>query len=492
MTDKETELEIVRLYHAEGWRPGEIASALDVHVSVVNRLIVSESKPHSGATRRRKVDPYIGFLKETIERYPTVTAARLYFMVYARGYTGKQSQLRAIIAKLRPTPTHTPYLRLEVLPGEEGQVDWGHFGALDVGQTKVPLYAFVMVLSHSRALYLRFYHSMTLSSFFDGHHRAFEWFGGVPRRCLYDNLKSVVLERRGSLIRYNEQFLSFAAAYRFEPRAVEVRKGNQKGRVERGIRFVRDRFFTARTWSSLGELNTLAEQWCATESLERTWKRAGMTIRQALDNERPLLLALPEHPYPLEERIIVAVGKTPYVRVDRNDYSVPPAYVSRSVTVLASPDIIRVVDGLDEVARHQRSYERHQTFTDRAHLAALRAERQNGYGASGIEPLQQRIPSVRQFAEASVAQGASLSSVIRTIEELADTYGDVEVEATLHTALAGPFLDPKRLRQLLDAQRAEEGRQPCLLLRTVPRISHRSVSGATLSDYATLNGDSKE
>ena len=138
-------------------------------------------------------------------------------------------------------------LRLRSLPGEQAQVDWGHFGHLRIGRARRPLMAFVMVLSHSRQIFLRFCLDARMESFLRGHVGAFTAWGGVPRVLLYDNLKSAVLERRGDAIRFHPTLLTFAGHYRYEPRPVAVARGNEKGRFERAIRYVRDGFFAART-----------------------------------------------------------------------------------------------------------------------------------------------------------------------------------------------------------------------------------------------------
>ena len=147
-----------------------------------------------------------------------------------------------------------------------------------------------------------------------------------------------MLERQGQAIRFHPTLLAFAAHYRFEPRPVAVARGNEKGRVERAIRYVRDNFFAARTWANLDDLNTQAEAWCWGQAAERPCPEdRTLTVRQAFEQERPQLLALPDNPFPTDEREEVSVAKTPYVRFDRNDYSVPPAYTRCTLTVSGQP-----------------------------------------------------------------------------------------------------------------------------------------------------------
>src|SRR6202051_3148889 len=129
--------------------------------------------------------------------------------------------------------------------------------------------AFLMVLSHSRQIFLRFFPDARMENFLRGHVAAFAAWGGVPRVLLYDNLKSAVLERRGDAIRFHPTLLAFAGCYRYEPRPVAIARGNEKGRVERAIRYVRDAFFAARRFTDLDDLNTQATAWCLGQAADR-------------------------------------------------------------------------------------------------------------------------------------------------------------------------------------------------------------------------------
>ena len=166
-------------------------------------------------------------------------------MVRQRGYPGRPDHFRAIVARYRPRPAAEAYLRLRTLPGEQAGADWGHFGKITIGRAVRPLMGFVMVLSWSRQVFLRFYLSAVTANFLRGHVDAFTFFASVPRVILYDNLKSAVLERIDDAIHFNPTLLELAAHYHFSPRPVAVARGNEKVRCERAIRFIRDSFFAA-------------------------------------------------------------------------------------------------------------------------------------------------------------------------------------------------------------------------------------------------------
>ena len=153
----------------------------------------------------------------------------------------------------------------------KSQVDWGSFGTLMVGGAVRKLLSFVMVLSWSRKIFLRFFLDARMGSFLTGHVEAFRAFCGVPRLLLYDNLKSAVLERVDDAIAFHPTMLQLAQHYRFGPRAAAPRRGNEKGRVERAIRYARNSFFMGRALSDLRTLNMDAMVWCREVSDLRKW-----------------------------------------------------------------------------------------------------------------------------------------------------------------------------------------------------------------------------
>ena len=317
--DKQTRAEILRLFFAEKWKIGTIARQLGVHHNTVDRIVADAGVPLQLRGRKpSKLDPFLPFIRETLAVWPRLPSSRLYRMVVERGYRGSQSHFRNLIAPERPRPVAEAYLRLKALPGEQAQVDWAHFGKVRIGRAERPLMGFVMVLGHSRRIFLRFYLNAGMDNFLRGHVEAFEAWQGVPRELWYDNLKSVVLERHGDAIRFNPRLLDFAGAYRFLPKPVAVARGNEKGRVERAIRYVRDSFFAARAWRDLDDLNAQAREWCEGIAADRPWPDdRSLTVREAFERERGSLLALPGDSFPVDERVEVRIGKTPYARFDK-------------------------------------------------------------------------------------------------------------------------------------------------------------------------------
>ncbi len=261
MISAEVRARIRRLFYAEHWKVGTIAAELGLHRDTVALAVGTDSfTPRVAVMRPSMLDPHRAFVEETLVKHPRLLATRLYEMLRARGYRGSVVQLRRLVARSRPRQREA-FLRLETLPGEQAQADWASFGYTTIGRARRRLSLFVMVLSWSRAVFARFTLDQQMESFLRCHNEAFAAFGGVPRAILYDNLKSVVLERVGDHIRFHPRIVELSAHYHFEPRPCAPYRGNEKGKVERTIRYVRGSFFEARSYSSLDDLNRQLALW---------------------------------------------------------------------------------------------------------------------------------------------------------------------------------------------------------------------------------------
>ena len=487
----ELEAKILRYFHVEQWPVGTIARQLGIHHGTVDRVLSQAGLPKLERPHRASMlDAFLPFVRATLDQYPTLCASRLYAMVRERGYPGGADHFRHLMMHYRPRAQPEAYLRLKTLPGEQAQVDWGHFGTLTIGRAVRPLMAFVMVLSWSRQILLRFFPDARMASFLRGHEAAFQAWGGLPRVLLYDNLKSAVLERQGDAIRFHPTLLALAAHYRFEPRPVAVARGNEKGRVERAIRYVREGFFAARTWRDLDDLNAQADAWCAGQAADRPCpEERTLTVRQAFAQEQPRLLALPDNPFPTDERLEAKVGKTPYVRFDLNDYSLPSTHVQRLVTVVVSPQQVRVLDGAAVIACHPRSYDQGAQIEDQTHLAELVARKRAARHHRGQDRLAQAAPNSRELLVAAAARGENLGSLTAALLRLLDAYGASELQAAITEALQHGVPHPNAVRLGLERRREQREQPPPvpLSLPDDPRVRDQVVRPQALADYDQLN-----
>jgi transposase len=488
--------EIRRLFYAEHWRIGTIAQALKVHADTVRNAIEAPRfvAPH-GRPRPTKLDPYLPFMRETLERYPRLRATRLYWMVKERGYVGSVGQVRRMVGRLRPAPPAEAYLRLSVMPGEQAQVDWGCFGTIGTGKGKRPLSAFVMVLSWSRAIHALFTLDQTLESFVRGHIEAFEALGGVPRVLLYDNLKSAVLERRGDAIRFNPRLLELAGHYHYAARPVTPARGNEKGRVERQIQYLRTSFFAARSFRDVDDLNQQFLLWRdEVAHTRRCPGDAGITVAEALEKERPLLLRLPEHRFECDLLRVVSSGKTPYVRFDRNLYSIPHTLVRRPLTLVASAELVRLLNGEREVARHRRSYETGATIEDPEHVEGLARDKRNAREARGRDRLGQLVPETERLFEELAMRGANLGGNAARLLRLLDDYGTDELRAAVSIAIEREAYGAGSIAHLLEQRRRARGVPPPMrvALPDDPRVRDLRITPHQLEKYDELSKPSDD
>jgi len=492
MISAEQEALILRLHHAEKWPPGTIANQLGLHYSVVVRVLEQEGVPRPAIARPSKADRFIPFIRSTLEQYPRLTAARLYQMVRERGYTGKPTQFRAIVAKYRPTPPAEAFLRLRTHPGEEAQVDWGHFGKIEIGEARRPLIGFVMVLSYSRAIFLRFFPGQHLSYFLTGHEAAFQRWKGVPRRLAYDNLKSVVLERSGDVIRFHPQLVDFAGHYRYEPRPVAPYRGNEKGRVERAIRYIRDNFIPARTFRSFDDINHQADQWCATVALDRRWPEdRGHSVAEALERDTQALRPLPRVGFPCHERKEVQAGKTPYIRFDLNDYSIPHTHVRQTLVVVADLQCVRVLSGSEVIATHERSFDRGRQIEDPTHLEELAERKGHARKARQSDQLRLAVPSSDALLTQLAERQQPLGRHVQQLHTLLKTYGATKLERAIREVLEHDTPHPQAVLHVLEREREAAGEEPILPLPLPedPRLDRLGFTPHSLDGYDAFLSD---
>jgi transposase len=486
--DKQTEAKILRYHFVEQWRTGTIATQLGIHHSVVDRVLAQAGLPKvERSSRPSMIDPYLPFIVGTLNEFPTLTAARLYDMVKQRGYPGGPSQFRQRISQLRPRKQPEAYLRLKTLPGEQAQVDWGHFGHIQIGQAKRPLMGFVMVLSWSRQIFLRFYLNAQMENFLRGHVAAFETWQGLSKVILYDNLKSAVLERQGDAIRFHPTLLALSAHYRFEPRPVAVARGNEKGRVERAIRYIRDNFFAGRRWQTLDELNAQAELWCQGASADRRCPENNeLSVKEAFLQEQPQLLALPDNPFDTRERVEARARKTPYVRFDLNDYSIPHLQVQKMLSVHADLDRVRIVDGDKLIAEHPRSFDKGEQIEQEAHINALWLAKTHAKLHRGQDRLSQASDHASVLLQQSLERGHVIKTTVRLLNEYLDQYGRDELHHALGEALRQHSPYPQAVQQILERRREAKQQPPPLIVAVPDKVRHIGVKTANIADYDKL------
>jgi transposase len=472
--DEAREAEIRRLHFAEHWKVGTIATQLGVHHEVVERvlgvgkgarartLVVEEAAVLATVQVPAPLLPYEAFVSETLTQYPRLRATRLCDMLRERGYQGSVRSVRRYVELVRPAPKTEVFLRIEPLIAEQAQVDWAYIGKLRIEGTTRQLWAFVMVLGYSRAMWAELVIDLSAHSLRRSLVRACSYFRGATRQWLFDNPKIVVLERHGDAVRFHPDLLALCGQLCVAPRLCGVRKPQQKGKVERAIRFLRERFFAARTLRDLARGN--AELLVFLEEIANVRPHPRWPERRVLDvlaEERARLLPLPD---PLPETDLVQpvpVDKTAFVHFDANQYSAPSLYADKTLALVASDTTVRLLDGTEEVARHHRCWGRHQRIEAAEHRAALLEHKRAAREAKGRDRLDAAIPGFDILLERWVEAGRNVGFMVAKAAHLLDLYGVDTLGAAAREAIARGTHDPGALAVLCEERRrATDGLVP--------------------------------
>ena len=428
--------EIRRLHLVEKLSIREISRTLRLHRQTVRQALRRDHAPARPIRSRGSLlDPFQKDIDEILAGTPRITAVRMLEELQRRGFTGQITIVRGRLAQLREKRHAEPYVRRLFHPGEAAEVDWAACGSIEVAGRKRRVSGFVMVLCHSRMVYLEFTLSEALEEFLRCHQNAFGFFGGVPRKILYDNLRTAVSSRAGKEVRWNPRFSDFVGHYLFEPVACNPASGWEKGRVERTIQYIRSNFLLGRTFRSLEELNAEAVNWRDEKANRRVHKTTGRRPLDLFSDDRARLLALPDGGY--DTRILRSVRVTADCRVhfENNTYSVPPKYVGEELTLRASPAEVSVYEGPSLVARHARSYDTHQDVLDAEHARAVLTRKRRAWGQSLQRLFLALAPEAQRYLDGLVRTELSVEKHLRRILDLVAMYGQAEVMGAIVRAL---------------------------------------------------------
>ena len=350
--------QIKHLYEVEKLSIRQIAQKLRRARKTVARVIRNERVMRSYPDSILR--PYDRLIDQWYQEYPFLKASQVYERLKSYGFQGGYTTVSVWTQKYRQKK-RPAYHELTFLPGEEAQVDWV--------EERLPwgtAYGFAMILAYSRYLYVRFYPRQSLEFFLEGHLEAYREMGGVARRHRYDNIKTVVIERSPEL-KFNPQLLDFARHFGFSIHLCNPYRANEKGRIERALRDLRD-FLRVHTFEDLKELNRKASLW-RIERNQRIHRSTHKTPIEALKEEK--LKALPAIPYRPYRVVLASVSKTGFVEFEANRYSVPSSYAERSCEIFAYPDHLDVRAKGNRVAFHRRSFGRKEKIEDPSHREML-------------------------------------------------------------------------------------------------------------------------
>ena len=365
--------EVLRLGLVEGVGVRAIARKLRMARKTVRKILGLHHAPPKPAPEPRGsiLDSYEPAIRTILDDTPEMLAPAVLERLRPLGYTGGVSILRDHLRRLRPRGHREAFLTLDFSPGEAMQVDWADFGFALPGLPR-RVSAFVAVLCYSRRLYIEFTVSQAMGSFLRCMERSLRFFGGTTAADIFDNMKTVVTSHTPTATVFNPRFLDYARARGFSVRACNVRRGNEKGRVERPIGFLRRRFWLGRTFRNLFDLNVQAARWRDDFANGRVHEVTGKVPQLVFDHdEKRLLKPLPDAPFNTDDVEGMGVTKMFRVPFDRNRYSVPWWLASQQVIVRADDDTVSVFLETKQIAQHQRSWDIGQDIEHPSHKKGL-------------------------------------------------------------------------------------------------------------------------
>jgi hypothetical protein len=331
-------------------------------------------------------------------------------------------------------------------------VDWGCAGALQVGNTRRRLSFFVMVLAHSRMLYVEFTLGETMEQFLGCHDNALAFFGGAPQTLLIDNLKTGVLSHPiGGPATYHPRYLDFAAHYGFEPRACNVRKANEKGRVENAVGYIKKNFLAGLELpSGLEALNHAARHWMESIANVRIHGETRQAPTELFALEKAHLRPLPSLPADIGVIRPVCASNRCRVVLDTNRYSVPSCYASQRLTLKIYPQRLCVYHGDKLVATHMRSYERHLDIENPEHVAELLDWRRKAREAHMLRSFYALSPQAEPYYQRLQERRLNVRTHLAKIMALVDIHGKEPVARAIEDALSFEAFSSEYIANILE------------------------------------------
>lgn len=449
--------EIKRLRAVEKLSISEIARRARKDRKTVRQTLESQSMPIRKPRNPKpsKLIPFKGYLQERLEQYPRLSGTSLFEEIKKQGYTGKLRLLNKYLLTRRSKAKEV-FLRIETSAGEQGQVDWANCGTLTIGHAIRKLSCFVMVLSYSRMMYLEFTLSQCLEDFIQCHANAFRFLGGIPKKILYDNLKTVVLSRIGAQIHWNAKFMEFSGIFGFEPILCNVARGNEKGKVEKNIDYIRRNLLEGKTiqWPEIQQEGQLWLTNVANVRLHRTTRERPI---DRWEKEKPCLLPLPQLQYDSSILRHVRSSHQALVRFDGNIYSVPAQYAYKTLVLRSDKQTVRISLEGQEIARHPRSYDRGSVIEDPKHFEGVLATKKKAMADRLTQSFLELGPDAQLYLEGLITSSARANNHISKIMELVATYGKEEVLASISYALEFKAFGAAYIQNILEQKRQAKG-----------------------------------
>jgi transposase len=450
MIDYETFMKIKSYHEKDGLNCNQIAAIMGLSFKTVDKWLNEKRyRMRKSADISSKLDPFKNQIVQMLEKYP-YSAAQILLRIKDNGFDGGYTIVKDYVRKVRPPKTRA-FLKLSFAPGECAQVDWASYGSVNVGSTCRRLSFFVMVLCYSRMVYVEFTVSQTMEHFLACHQNAFNFFGSVPKKIMVDNLKSAVLSRIvGQAPVLNPKYLDFADHCGFTIAPCNIGKGNEKGRVENAVGYVKKNFLAGLDIPNFTAVNPAACHWIDTVANVRIHGETRKKPIELFKEERSCLNALPENPFDIATVSQVRASSQFRITIDTNRYSVPAEYAGRRLTLKTYPDRLCIYCNDKLIARHIRSYDRYRDFEDPDHPRELLTRRKKARDQKIFMRFLTLSPKAEQYYRKLEQRRMNPYHHVRKIVALSEIYPLKSVARAMEDAFAFEAFSCEYIANLLE------------------------------------------
>lgn len=483
MINKRMVFEIHRLKNL-GLSIRQIAVTLNLDRGTVSKYLKdpdTTSKTRPG--QPSKLDPFRDIIKDAVKLYPKVKAPVVLKLIREKGFEGEITIVREYLRHLRGVRQKQAFIRFESLPGQQMQVDWGHFGSLTYGDSSRKLYALVVIESHSRMLHVSFTHSQKQATLHQGLADAFQYFGGTPKEILVDNMLTAVTERAGSIIRFNESFLDFLRPFAITPVACNIRAPYEKGKVENSIKYLRNNFWPLRNFTDLEDVNHQVLAWFETTANQRLHQTTGKKPRDLFKKEdlRPLPDTLPDY----RETETLRVHKDFAVRFDANRYTVPPRLVGKQLTLKADCRTVTIYHKEKPVAVHNRSWKKRERFDLPSHSEQVKKLRKRLLMDRQIMVFMSLGQEATDYLEKLTQASQPIKKTVTKLLSLNDDFGTSSMICALRKALDHKLYGAEYIQNILQQEMAPPTVHPPVTLKN-KELNEIRLTRPNLAEYDAI------
>lgn len=474
------------LMHREGRSIRELCRQFQLGRNTVRRILRAHVQRrdmgHDVLTKRlrraSKLDGLDSEIKKLLEKYPDMTGLRIYEELKEMGYAGGISILRERLKKLRP-PKREPVIRFETDPGQQGQCDWSPYRIPFIRSGKGQVQCFSYILGFSRRQYIDFTLHRDFYTLIRRHQDAFQYYGGVPKECLYDSEKTVVLRWECGRPVFNPAFTAFITHYQCKPIAIRGR-AETKGKIEAPFKYVEGNLLNGRDFQDLEDLRATARWWLKEKSDLHIHDTTRHSPLELFAQER--LQPLPLHLYDCSEVALRVCNADGCIEFETNLYSAPSEHIADILSLKATEQEILIYSPeIDLIARHQR------------YPAGLgkRVENPDHFKTKkmryGLEPVREAFLELGEMAEVFLKglterHPRNCGFQARSILRMKEHYQSDDIHRAIEHAIRYQAFEAKAIERILRAKaiprtlesvRNERAREE--LQKTLPKITQRPL-----------------